>query len=626
MIRRFATRRFPSWSRVGLSAIAMIACPVGSIAQPVARHIVNTGDDLPRFTYQVSGSATDLVRADEANFAPFAAKVGADIDTLLTQYDIRDQATLRDLYSMRLSLNLLAIDNAATIKTIEILRRLNDKPDGKLLTAITSMAVVRARVATGRTSGAAYTAAFSRDLTNRLDTLPWAVVANGVKQRRGNALTASTAQSLGYLQRAFEPGVAKSHQLSMQGAAAVLSTRVFVRFIGATVPQELAALTAYIKTHETSKPDIWPTREVTLTAADHLTPVPVAIWDVGSDLSLFPGQIFVDPTPGSSADPNGLAYDIDFRPTHGNLKLLTQLERRNYGSSLADIKGVSDLETSIESPEADGWHKKLAGLSPSEQAALMESTHFYAGHYIHGTHVAGIAARGNPAVRLAVARTTWDWHNVPIQTTDVVVTRQIDAYHHFADWFRTRGIRVVNMSWGETPGDYEANLEANGIGKDATERKMLARGLLERDRDGMRNALASAPNVLFISASGNSNDDSGFTEDAPSSFDMPNLLTVGAVDQAGEEAAFTTYGKVVRVHASGYQVEAVVPGGAKLRLSGTSMASPAVANLAAKLLALNPKLNPREVIRLIIAGATTSPDGRLRFINPKASIGMLPRR
>lgn len=52
----------------------------------------------------------------------------------------------------------------------------------------------------------------------------------------------------------------------------------------------------------------------------------------------------------------------------------------------------------------------------------------------------------------------------------------------------------------------------------ATERKVLARQLFERGRNGMRRAMAIAPDVVFVSALGNSDDDSGFTEDAPSSF------------------------------------------------------------------------------------------------------------
>ena len=60
---------------------------------------------------------------------------------------------------------------------------------------------------------------------------------------------------------------------------------------------------------------------------------------------------------------------------------------------------------------------------------------------------------------------------------------------------------------------------------------------------------------------------------------------VGAVNQAGDETSFTSYGDTVVVDADGYNLESCVPGGTRLKLSGTSVATPNVANLAAKLFA-----------------------------------------
>jgi len=70
------------------------------------------------------------------------------------------------------------------------------------------------------------------------------------------------------------------------------------------------------------------------------------------------------------------------------------------------------------------------------------------------------------------------------------------------------------------------------------------------------------------------------------------------------------------VDTDGYQVESYVPGGTKLKLSGTSMASPNVANLAAKLIALDLSLTPEQTIALIRKGADKSADGRRNLINP----------
>jgi subtilisin family serine protease len=70
---------------------------------------------------------------------------------------------------------------------------------------------------------------------------------------------------------------------------------------------------------------------------------------------------------------------------------------------------------------------------------------------------------------------------------------------------------------------------------------------------------------------------------------LPNLISVGAVNQAGKETGFISYGDTVVLNANGSDVESYVPGGSRLKKSGTSMASPNVANLAAKLIALEPQ-------------------------------------
>jgi len=147
-----------------------------------------------------------------------------------------------------------------------------------------------------------------------------------------------------------------------------------------------------------------------------------------------------------------------------------------------------------------------------------------------------------------------------------------------------------------------------------------ARELFEIDKQGLHDAIASAPDILFVAAAGNSNNDASFNEDVPASFRLANVLAVGAVGQAGDEAPFTSYGPTVVAHANGYEVESYVPGGARMRLSGTSMASPNAANLAAKILAINPRLTPAQVIDVIRRTEDKTADGRRFLINPKKAI------
>jgi subtilisin family serine protease len=141
---------------------------------------------------------------------------------------------------------------------------------------------------------------------------------------------------------------------------------------------------------------------------------------------------------------------------------------------------------------------------------------------------------------------------------------------------------------------------------------------------GMRSRRQSRTrHTLFITAAGNSDSNNGFVDDVPSSLHLPNPIAVGAVNQAGDETSFTSYGDTVVVDADGYNVESYVPGGARLKLSGTSMASPNVVNLAAKLFALDPSLTPAQVIDLIKRGATASEDGRRHLIDEKRTVALL---
>ena len=176
------------------------------------------------------------------------------------------------------------------------------------------------------------------------------------------------------------------------------------------------------------------------------------------------------------------------------------------------------------------------------------------------------------------------------------------------------------------PSDYETILEKNGIGKTADDRKRLARHFYEYEHEGFLAAFRGAPDVLFVAAAMNNDADAGFDETIPSSLELPNLITVGAVDQAGGRTSFTSTGKTVRVYASGYNVESVVPGGAHVQESGTSMAAPQVTNLAAKLIAIDPNLTPAQTIALITDSSDPGDEPGIRLINPKQAVALLATR
>jgi subtilisin family serine protease len=179
------------------------------------------------------------------------------------------------------------------------------------------------------------------------------------------------------------------------------------------------------------------------------------------------------------------------------------------------------------------------------------------------------------------------------------------------------------MSWSDSVSEIEDWLGKTSSEKDPAVRKQTAAKIYAIWKDAVQGAIERAPNTLFFCAAGNTNSDAGFNGDVPASLHLPNLITVGAVDQAGEETSFTSYGDTVVLDANGYRVLSYLPGGSQARESGTSMASPNAANFAAKLIALKPSLTPAQTIAIMEKTADVGSNPRIHLINPKAAVALL---
>jgi subtilisin family serine protease len=212
----------------------------------------------------------------------------------------------------------------------------------------------------------------------------------------------------------------------------------------------------------------------------------------------------------------------------------------------------------------------------------------------------------------------WSNRVEPQKPTEERAQRTAAAYREAVETFRKAGARVVNMSWRYGPSFYEGALAYHNVGATPQERKEIANRIFAIEKKALEEAIRSAPEILFVAGAGNEDNNADFSDYIPAGLELPNLITAGAVDQSGTETSFSTFGRTVKVHANGFEVTSVVPGGEKFKLSGTSMASPQVANLAAKLFAMKPGLTVAQVKELIIKGA--EPNGRVNLINPKKTL------
>lgn len=598
--------------------LLLLVCPW---AQSIGKKIVKSGDDLPRFSYPVKGSASGLVGGEGAAFNAFAAKVRTDLDAILRDYDIADEATMRDLLNEELELQMLGGEYDAALHTVDELHGEQEKPSAKLMVGIYERAWLQAAIETKSTAGPAFEQSFGKRISEAVNPLPWDVVQDDVRLLFAQAKVYTATFAIADAKTDLDPAVEKSGALDNRQAAQLLFDRYGVQILVPNGAPLVDALKPYITAHTVIKPDIWAAREITLGAADKTTPVLVAIWDSGIDVSLYPDQVFTDPHPTASGD-HGLAYDEKGNPTKGWLHPLTAEQEKVYPGFREQVKGFLDLQNGIDSPDSDAVQKRFKTLSTDQLHEVFEAQKFVI-HYLHGTHCAGIAVRGNAAARLVVVRFNDNLPDLPFPPSEEWASRLAADFREISDYYKTRHVRVVNMSWSDNVPEFENWLSKQGGGTDPAERKKQAEALYAIWKNAIETAIKNAPDTLFVAAAGNSDSNAGFGGDIPASLHLPNLITVGAVNQAGDETGFTSYGDTVVVHADGYNVESYVPGGAKLRISGTSMATPQVANLAAKLFALDPQLTPPEVIDLIRRGATTSEDGRRHLIDEKRSVELM---
>lgn len=187
----------------------------------------------------------------------------------------------------------------------------------------------------------------------------------------------------------------------------------------------------------------------------------------------------------------------------------------------------------------------------------------------HGTHCAGIiGAEGNN--NEGIAGVNWNVQIMPLKflgrggfgtTKDA-----IEAINYAIDR-KQKGVnlRVISASWGSTA--YSKALE-----------------------DVIR--AAGEQGILFVAAAGNASTDNDKRPHYPSNYDLPNVISVAALDRTDSLASFSNFGaKTVHVAAPGREIVSTWLNDSYREASGTSMATPHVSGIAALILANEPTLS-----------------------------------
>ena len=99
--------------------------------------------------------------------------------------------------------------------------------------------------------------------------------------------------------------------------------------------------------NKVDKPDIWKARDVALPAGKALAPVTIVVWDSGVDAPVFANQLA-----GAGGKETFIAFDRFSMPSASPLKVIPPELRARLPQLQSRSKGLSDLTSNIDSPEA----------------------------------------------------------------------------------------------------------------------------------------------------------------------------------------------------------------------------------------------------------------------------------
>ena len=221
-----------------------------------------------------------------------------------------------------------------------------------------------------------------------------------------------------------------------------------------------------------------------------------------------------------------------------------------WDASRGDGVTVAVLDTG-----ADFSHPDLAGKFVSRGKDFVNGDDDATDDHGHGTHVAGIlgAATNNG---VGMAGVGYNVRVLPGKVLGANGSGATDGIARGIVWAADQGARVINMSLG-----------GSGVSPTLEQAVNYAWG----------------KGAVVVCAAGN---DGTSVPQYPAAY--TNCVSVAATDQADRRASFSNYSSTVDVAAPGVQVLGTVRGGRYEAWSGTSMATPNVAGVAALIAAAHP--------------------------------------
>ena len=245
---------------IALAIAGALALPAHTaLAQTNARPRIEKAADLPRFSYPVQGALDELVRSPE-RFAPLAAAIRRDTESVLAGYDIPDKATRRDLLSLLAAMDYLDGRYDAALDKAEQVRALQDKPADKLISGLRLRAMATAAKAHGP-SGPAFEQAVAAAIARELAPLPYAVIANDIKGAKASAELVGEGLALGRVREVLQPIADSSGRISSEFAPMLVGARLTLTGVLPLKQALVDTYGRYLAAHQVAKADIWAARD-----------------------------------------------------------------------------------------------------------------------------------------------------------------------------------------------------------------------------------------------------------------------------------------------------------------------------------------------------------------------------